>query len=76
MTPTRDGAPTRAELPAWLEESVRGVSEELSQASHYAHHDPKGTAGANCPACHAMRRARERLDELLSLARKHYGGKP
>lgn len=20
-------------------------------ASHYGHHDPKGTAGANCPAC-------------------------
>lgn len=22
-----------------------------AQDSHYAHHDPKGTAGANCPAC-------------------------
>ena len=37
--------------------------------SHYRHHDPKGTAGANCPACHARRDANELAYKALRLAK-------
>lgn len=34
--------------------------------SHYAHHDPKGTAGANCPACIARREHNALAREALA----------
>lgn len=41
-------------LRADLDELVGAVSAVLSEPwpAHYGHSDPKGTGGANCPACH------------------------
>lgn len=50
------------EARVWVNKAI----EEKAGTSHYAHHDPMGTAGANCPACHAS----VRLSEALRAARK------
>lgn len=44
-----------------LRDGMETALREMVQASHYAHHDPLGTYGANCPACQAMTRAKEAL---------------
>lgn len=41
-----------------IETLVAALDASLSAADgHYAHWDPKGTAGANCPACKARAQA-------------------
>jgi hypothetical protein len=47
-------------IVATLSEQIRS----LRWSSHYAHHDPKGTAGANCPACQDDWAERDRRDKL------------
>lgn len=37
--------------------------------SHYSHWDAKGTAGANCPACHARHAANDLAYKALRQAR-------
>lgn len=41
---------------------------------HYAHHDPQGTAGRNCPACIARGAYRDRLRAALSLVPSREAG--
>lgn len=59
--------------------SVRSVVNQLVEAleasihagdSHYAHHDPMGTAGANCPACRARAEANELAHDAIAAARE------
>jgi phage shock protein A len=38
-------------LVARWEKRAEAAKHAHDGTSHYAHHDPKGTAGANCPAC-------------------------
>ncbi len=58
---------TRAEARvAELGATIRLALEAFSSASHYAHFDRQGTAGANCPACHAMTEGRTTLNEALA----------
>jgi hypothetical protein len=61
----RDGDRLRSELAA-ARERIREAKDEFLQASHYAHHDPKGTAGANCPACHAAKHGLDLLNAALT----------
>jgi phage shock protein A len=38
-------------LVARWEKRAEAAKHAHDGTSHYAHHDPKGTAGVNCPAC-------------------------
>jgi hypothetical protein len=40
------------------------LSVDWEDTGHYAHHDPCGTYGANCPACQADSRNRTRYDAM------------
>lgn len=51
---------TRREQEAVVE-AARGITEQ----AHYAHNDPQGTAGANCPACLEQHKQVRRLRDAL-----------
>lgn len=53
---------------------LQKAREERCGTSHYAHHDPKGTAGANCPACHASRRLGEALTAAAAILEEEAKG--
>lgn len=45
---------------------LRGLLSERVPDSHYAHYDPRGTAGANCPACLARGDWSSRVRDALA----------
>jgi hypothetical protein len=63
---------TIADLRRTLVQAERALEEMKCNwhTSHYAHHDPMGTAGANCPACKEDRKQRERISAALAAIRE------
>lgn len=52
--------------PALKQEVIEALTASVRAGDgHYRHHDPMGTAGANCPACMARREANNLVYNVL-----------
>lgn len=64
MADETDSRPDFDSRPGIDDELLRETVEAVLRdpwPSHYGHHDPMGTAGANCPACKTQSEIRAKL---------------